>query len=82
LLEVDPEAPSPGASLAGIWHSRYSYYSSRQARDLDAEHYVVLRQRDSHLSGQSLPHSFNRIAAQTQPVRRTIAARDASPSAV
>ncbi len=49
--------PSPGASLAGIWHSRYSYYSSGQARDLHAEHYVVLRQRDRHLSGQSLPHS-------------------------
>jgi hypothetical protein len=45
--------------LSGIWSSRYTYHSSSQNRDLEAEHYVVLHQRASRLIGQSLPHSMD-----------------------
>lgn len=44
--------------LAGIWHSRYVYYSSGRKAEFDDEHYVVLRrQKDGRFVGQSLPHS-------------------------
>ena len=44
--------------LAGIWHSRYVYYSSGREAEFEDEHYVVLRrQKDGRLIGQSLPHS-------------------------
>lgn len=43
--------------LAGIWHSRYVYYSSGQKQELQGQHYVVLRQHANRLTGQSLPHS-------------------------
>jgi hypothetical protein len=46
-----------GADLAGIWHSRYIFHSSGRAKELEGEHYVVIRQQDNRLSGQSLPHS-------------------------
>lgn len=45
--------------LAGIWHSRYIYYSSGQQKEFEGEHYVVLRQQGSRLAGQSLPHSMD-----------------------
>lgn len=47
------------ANLVGIWHSRYTYYSSGQDKELYGEHYVVLRQQANRLTGQSLPHSKN-----------------------
>ena len=47
-----------GADRVPGAHRRSSRSGTGQARDLNAEHYVVLRQRDSHLSGQSLPHSI------------------------
>ena len=65
--------PGPAESLAGIWHSKYSYYSSGQGRDLDAEHYVVLRQRDHHLIGQSLPHSTGSRVTLSLSVHGSIA---------
>jgi hypothetical protein len=46
-----------GTDLAGIWLSRYTYYSSGQGKELEGEHYVVIRQQDNRFSGQSLPHS-------------------------
>lgn len=45
------------AELAGVWHSRYVYYSSGQEKELEGEHYVVLRHHSGRLAGQSLPHS-------------------------
>lgn len=45
------------AELAGIWYSRYVYHSSGQDKELEGEHYVVLRQHSGRLVGQSLPHS-------------------------
>jgi len=45
------------ADLAGVWHSRYIYYSSGQGKEFEGEHYVVLRQHAGRLAGQSLPHS-------------------------
>lgn len=47
------------SSLSGIWHSRYIYYSSGQDKELEGEHYVVLRQRLNRLAGQSLPHTMD-----------------------
>lgn len=58
----DPgEPPRSGAdtSLAGIWHSRYVYYSSGQEQEFQGDHYVVLRQQSNRLTGQSLPHSMD-----------------------
>jgi transcriptional regulator with XRE-family HTH domain len=43
------------ADLSGIWHSLYRYPSNGQM--LEGQHYVVLHQRGSRLSGKSLPHS-------------------------
>jgi hypothetical protein len=48
--------PAEG-NLSGIWHSRYLYYSSGLAEELEGEHYVVMRHRLNRLTGQSLPHS-------------------------
>ncbi len=48
-----------GADLAGIWHSRYIFRSSGRAKEFEGEHYVVIRQQDNRLSGQSLPHSMD-----------------------
>src|SRR5262249_41780930 len=45
--------------LDGIWHSRYIYYNSRLEKEAEGEHYVVLRQQGSCLSGQSLLHSMD-----------------------
>jgi hypothetical protein len=46
------------ATLAGVWHSRYIYYSSGRAQEFEGEHYVVVRQQENRLIGQSLPHSM------------------------
>ena len=48
---------SPGSGLSGIWHSRYLHYSGGRDKELEGQHYVVLRQRGGRLIGQSLPHS-------------------------
>ena len=64
LADVDqPEMTSPalseGGSLAGIWHSRYSYASSGRAATFEGEHYVVLRHQAGRILGQSLPHTMD-----------------------
>lgn len=43
--------------LTGIWHSRYVYPSTGRGETFAGEHYVVLRQQGSRLTGQSLSHS-------------------------
>lgn len=50
---------STGPDLAGLWHSRYLYYSDGRAQEYDGEHYVVLRQHGNRLIGHSLPHSMD-----------------------
>ena len=59
-------ANSPGPTrspfdMSGIWHSRYLYYSSGREQELEGEHYVVLRQEDGRVDGQSLPHSMDSL---------------------
>jgi hypothetical protein len=54
--------PSTGSHrLAGVWHSRYIYYSSGRQSEFVGEHYVVLNQQENHLSGQSLTNSLNSL---------------------
>ena len=61
--EEHQQSPASGlsvrADLAGIWHSKYIYYSSGQRKEFEGEHYVVLRQQANRLRGQSLPHSMD-----------------------
>lgn len=49
--------PRPVGDFAGIWHSRYVYYSDGRGHELEGEHYVTFRQQDNQLIGESLPHS-------------------------
>jgi len=52
------EHPSrPVGDFAGIWHSRYRYYSDGRAQERESEHYVTMRQDGNRLIGESLPHS-------------------------
>ncbi len=64
-LEADAaqsDTPSTGDDrLAGVWHSRYVYYSSGRQGELVGQHYVVLNQQENHISGQSLPNSLNSL---------------------
>ena len=53
-------APGEGP-LAGVWHSKYVYYSNGRAAQFEGEHHVVLRQRGNHLSAQSLPNSLDSV---------------------
>ena len=57
LPQPAPTLPAP--ELGGIWHSRYIYHSSGRQGDFEGEHYVVLRQHENRLIGQSLLHSID-----------------------
>lgn len=63
--EPDPaERTGPAVSegsLAGVWHSKYLYYSDGRGKQFESEHYVVLRQRGHHVSAQSLPNSLESV---------------------
>jgi hypothetical protein len=50
-------APAEGEKHSGIWLSRYVYPSSGRGADYVGEHYVVVRQRGTRLTGRSLPHT-------------------------
>ncbi|MGH3981659.1 MAG: hypothetical protein ACRDST_02935 [Pseudonocardiaceae bacterium] len=54
--ETQPVATA-GSGLAGIWHSRYVYPSSGRGSEFVGEHYLVLRDHENRLVGQSVPHS-------------------------
>lgn len=43
--------------LNGIWRSHYTYRSSRQKGNFEAEHYLVARQRGRNFIAESVPHS-------------------------
>jgi hypothetical protein len=49
-----PPDPSP---LSGIWRNSYVYPSTGRDAEFTANHYVVFRQQQNQLVGQSLPHS-------------------------
>jgi len=50
-------AAAGGGGLAGVWHSRYFYTSSGRDGKFVGEHYLVLREQENRLLGQSVPHS-------------------------
>jgi hypothetical protein len=56
-----PRTPSAFSDMSGIWHSRYLYYSSGRSQEYEGEHYVVLRQDENRVDGQSLPHSMDSL---------------------
>jgi hypothetical protein len=47
--------PGHHGDLTGIWHSRYTYFSSGRNAEFQGEHYVVLREDGGSLAGRSLP---------------------------
>lgn len=51
-------APQSSINLSGIWHSKYAYFSSGRNKTFEGEHYVVLRELEGKLTGQSLPNSI------------------------
>jgi hypothetical protein len=48
--------PGYQVNLTGIWHSRYTYFSSGR-NATEGEHYVALREDGERLAGRSLPHT-------------------------
>ncbi|OKI09618.1 DNA-binding protein [Streptomyces sp. CB02923] len=48
------------AHYAGVWLSRYEFYSSGRGQTFAGAHYVVLVQNDNRLTGQSLPGASSR----------------------
>jgi hypothetical protein len=45
------------SAFSGIWRSRYIYPSTGGGGDFTGDHYVVFRQQQNRLVGQSPPHS-------------------------
>lgn len=48
--------PVDPPSLSGTWRSRYVYSSTGRDADFIGDHYVIFRQQQNRLIGQSLPH--------------------------
>lgn len=53
-------------SLAGIWHSRYIYFSSGRSREYEGRHYLLLRCQDGQLVGESPPSTSRRSRRSPQ----------------
>lgn len=49
--------PRPPGNYAGVWLSRYEYYSSGRDATFTAAHYIVILQHDDRLTVRSLPGS-------------------------
>jgi hypothetical protein len=49
------------ADLTGIWHSHYVYFSNGRQRELEGEHYVVLRGGQGRFIGESLPNTTESV---------------------
>ncbi|MFI2336143.1 multiprotein-bridging factor 1 family protein [Nocardia rhamnosiphila] len=49
--------PRPPGNYAGVWLSRYEYYSSGRDATFTAAHYVVILQHDDRLTIRSIPGS-------------------------
>jgi hypothetical protein len=68
------DTPSAGGDrLAGVWHSRYVYYSSGRQGEFAGQHYVVLNQQENHVSGQSLPNSLSSLVTLDLSVADSVA---------
>ncbi|MFI6726825.1 helix-turn-helix domain-containing protein [Streptomyces atratus] len=59
---VGPAVPGPqmktqsaGRSYAGVWLSRYEYFSSGRESAHEGKHYVILVQHGNRITGRSLP---------------------------
>lgn len=48
-------ALAPDITYAGVWLSRYEFFSSSRDETFDGRHYVVIVQHGNRLTGQSLP---------------------------
>jgi hypothetical protein len=55
----EPHVDQIPAGLAGVWQSRYVYYSTGRGKEFEGNHYVVLRQHGNRITGQSLPHTMD-----------------------
>lgn len=53
-----PAVTQSSDEFSGIWRSRYFYPSTGRGKDFVGEHYVVLRQQDARMVGQSVQHSI------------------------
>ena len=76
LATLSPEqgaAPAPAHSLAGIWHSTYTYPSSGRGEEFTGEHFVVLRHSGGGLTGQSLPNKENSELSLHLSLERAVA---------
>lgn len=49
---VSPAATVEG-DLSGIWHSRYTYYSTGQNKELEGQHFLVMRHEGDRLFGEN-----------------------------
>lgn len=65
--------PTGDDRLAGVWHSRYVYYSSGRQGEFVGQHYVVLNQQENHVSGHSLPNSLSSILTLDLSVADSVA---------
>ncbi len=76
LATLSPEpgaAPASAHDLAGIWHSSYTYTSSRRGGEFTGEHFVVLRHSSGGLAGHSLPAKENSELTLCLSLERAIA---------
>lgn len=48
---------APATNYAGVWLSRYEYYSSGREQTFTGAHFVVLIQHGNRLTGRSLPNA-------------------------
>jgi len=73
--EMASEPPVTGSSrdLSGIWRSRYTYFNSGRDQQLEAEHYVVLRQEGNAAVAQSLPNSIDSELALDLSIEGSVA---------
>jgi hypothetical protein len=70
---ASPQGPIRPPDVSGIWHSRYLYYNSGRDEELEGEHYIALRQEDSRIDGQSLPHSMDSLLRLNLSVEGSVA---------
>lgn len=72
------------SAFSGIWRSHYIYPSTGRGGDFTGDHYVVFRQQQNRLVGQSLPHSTGsqlRLELVLEPPVATGSWRESTSSA-
>jgi hypothetical protein len=78
------DQPLDLSAFSGIWRSRYIYPSTGRGGDFTGDHYVVFRQQQNRLVGQSLPHSTGsqlRLELVVEPPVATGSWRESTSSA-